>query len=254
MQNVAATNPHVQPPQQAMQQPAPAQQQAPPAQPPHPDLQRPPAGNGESREAPIWVKPSDWTEQQNRIRELTEFKRGYDRELELKESERVRIMAEKGQIEEAFKQDRDRHEKKYAELQQRAEVVERNWLNKERSLTINEALAGREFLGDPVETAQMVRELLEREVEAIIGTDGKPYVRDVVTLRPAADYLKERLASSRFKLFFKASTGGGSGTDGTRTDATMANNPAPRLSPEETIKAWQNSEPKPAFGLHRRQA
>ena len=42
---------------------------------------------------------------------------------------------------------------------------------------------------------------------------------DRETRRPAADYLKERLDSPEFAVFFTATHRGGAGSDGTRTQA-----------------------------------
>ena len=250
LQSMAANNPHTQPAPVAYPQPAPA-----PVPQPAPPFQQPPAGPGEQRSAPIWMSQEDHAARENKLRELTDFKREYDRIMELKEAERVKLMADKGQIEQALTELRSNYEKKIADTQQRASSIEQNWLRKETALVITDALAGREFVGDPQETSQMVRELLDREVEAVIGTDGAPYVRDRVTLRPAADYLRERLASPRFAIFFRAKSGGGSGTDGTRTDATPPTAPPMNLTPDQIVRGWQSSQqPIPAMGLHRKQA
>ncbi len=65
----------------------------------------------------------------------------------------------------------------------------------------------------------MVRRLLEGEVEAIRDDRGKPVIRHKTTLKPASEFLKERLDSPAFAVFFAATHRGGSGTDGARPAA-----------------------------------
>lgn len=99
----------------------------------------------------------------------------------------------------------------------------------------------------------MVRKLLELEIESVIGPEGAPITRDRTTLRPAADYLKERLTSSEseFAAFLAPNKpSGGSGTDGTRPPATPNTPPPVAMSPDETVKAWQATKQSvPSFGL-----
>lgn len=167
-------------------------------------------------------------------------------------------MAEKGQIEQAFTEMKAINDRKQQELQAKLEQRERVWLEKERTQVINEVMAGRNFLGKDEEarmrTANMVRKLLELEIEAIINpATGEPNVRDRKTLRPAIEYLKERLTApdSEFAaLLAPNKPSGGSGTDGTRPPATPNTPPPVAMSPDETVKAWQAmKQPITAVGL-----
>jgi hypothetical protein len=186
----------------------------------HPDLNRPPAGPGENRVQPIWVAPDDWHRQQNELRNLREFRAEQDKIAERAEAERIKLLTDKGQIEEAYNALRGRYEKQLVEQTTRAERIEKQWLGEKSQAVISEALAGKRFAGvNPKATADMVRQLLGQEIEAVIGPEGTPVIRDRKTLRPAMDYLLERLDSPDLGLFFEAQNRGGAGTDGARPAA-----------------------------------
>jgi hypothetical protein len=196
----------------------------PQAPPPHPDLAKPPAAPGEQRVQPIWVAPDDWSRQQNEMRALREFKAEADKATERAEAERIKLLTDKGQIEEAYGSLKSRYEAKLAAETTRAQTVEKQWLEEKRTTEVDRALAGRAFSGvDPNATAALVRRLLGEEIEAVLGPEGKPDIRDRKTLRPAADYLKERLDSPDLAIFFAATNRGGAGTDGARPAAATPN-------------------------------
>jgi hypothetical protein len=179
------------------------------------------------------MSPDEWAAHQQEVKTLKEWKQQNDQILEMKENERLRALAEKGQVEQAFNEVKTANEKRMAELNTRLEQRERAWLDERRTQTINEAMAGLIFVGKDDEarsrTAAMVRRLLELDIEAVIGPTGAPNVRDRKTLQPASDYLKMRLTApdSEFAaLLAPRAPGGGSGTDGTRTLAiTPSNDP-----------------------------
>lgn len=81
-----------------------------------------------------------------------------------------------------------------------------------RRAAISEALSGRRFAGPlPAATEEIVRKLLEGEIEAVRDDRGKLHVRDRRTLRAAGEYLKERVASQEFAIFFAESHPGDHG-------------------------------------------
>jgi hypothetical protein len=262
---LAAASPYV-PPQGLQQQPPqppaqpqgnqPPQGQQPQTQ-PHPDFAKPPAQAGESRSANIWVKPEEWTAQQSRLQALEEYKAQQDQIAELKEAERLRLLAEKGQVEEAFKQMKAMSDKTLQTIQAERDQIRVSWLNEKRVQAVNEALAGRQFVGKDAEarnrTAAAIRKVLELDLEAIIGPDGAPIVRDRATLEPAVEFLRKRLDSPDWEfngLLAPNKPSGGSGTDGTRPPATPNTPPPAAMSPEETVKAWQaTKQAVPSLGL-----
>lgn len=220
-----------QPPPQPGQPPQPQPQAQPQAQPPHPDLSKPPAAPGEVRPAPIWVDPAEFATTQAELRALRDFKRQQEQDAETKENERLGALALKGQSEEALRLTSERYETKLKDANKRAADVETRWLEEKRSTEVGAALAGRTFVGsDPQETARMVRRLLELEIEAVRDAKGDPVVRDKLTMRPASEYLKERLESPAFAVFFAATNRGGSGTDGARPAAATPKHTDPNLA------------------------
>lgn len=131
-------------------------------------------------------------------------------------------MAEKGEVDTAFKQLKEITDKDLATANTRAATLEQKWLSEAKSRVINQLITGLEFAGeDPRETANTVRELLEQEVDAVLDAQGNPDVRERGPLRrPALEYLQERLKSPRYSLFLKATNRGGAGSDGSRPAAT----------------------------------
>lgn len=186
----------------------------------HPDFNLAPAKPGESRAQTMWVAQDEWRQIHNELRTLREFRDEQDKVAELAEAERVKLLTDKGQIQEAFGILQKKSESKINDAVNRARTIETKWLGEKSQAVINEAIAGKRFTGiDPKATAAMVRQLLGTEIEAILGPEGDPIIRDKKTLRPALDYLAERLNSPEFSLFFEASNRGGAGTDGARPAA-----------------------------------
>jgi hypothetical protein len=226
-----------------------------PATPAHPDFARPPAAAGENRQSNIWVPPDVWAQMQQRDVEYQKREVEHQKMLEAKENERLKAMAEKGQIEQAFTESNAAHDRKYAELKTQKDQREQAWLDERRTQTINEAISGLIFVGQDdaarSRTAAMVRRLLELDIEAVIGPTGAPMVRDRKTMQPATEYLRARLTApdSEFAALLAPNARGGSGTDGTRPPANPTTAPPPKLTVDETVKLWQASQQSPGIGL-----
>jgi hypothetical protein len=201
------------------------------------------------------MNPDQWAAHQQHVQSLEESKRLHDKMLEEKEGERLRLMAEKGQIEQAFKEMRTTWEQKQQETQARLVERERAWLNERRTQVINEVMTGRSFVGADeqarVRTANMVRRLLEQEIEAVIGPDGAPDVRHRSSLRPARDYLLEKFTSPDSELsvlLAPSRSSGGAGTDGTRPPANPNNTPPEPGSIADQVAKF-NASRNSAWGL-----
>ncbi len=124
-----------------------------------------------------------------------------------------------GQAEKALQSIEENWKKKHAEEVRQRETIANRYLSEKVNAAINEALAGRTFAGsDPQSVASMVRSLLSNEVEAVFDANNEPVVRHKGTLRPASEYLKERLDApdSQFSIFFAATNKGGSGAAATQ--------------------------------------
>ena len=235
----------------------PAGNTAPPASapaPPHPDFSRPPATAGENRPQPVYMDPATYQAWEAERLELLKFKQDAQKQFEAKEAERLAALAKAGKIEEALTETRNQGEVKHREAELRYQQLETAWLTEKKAVEIAAALNGRSFVGqDPAKTAALVRRLLVDEIEAARDTQGNPIVYDRMTRRPAArrpaaDYLRERLDSPEFSVFFAPNQRGGAGTDGTRS----ASPPQP-LQPGsvEAIAARYKEHASKGFGLSR---
>jgi hypothetical protein len=185
-------------------------------------------------------------------KQLEEFQKLQQCALEAKEAERLRLLAEKGQIEEALAQQRTAWEQKHAEVLSRYSQLENQVHTERKNMAIVEAFHGRSFVGETTEqrnaTAAMVRRLLEDDFETTRDAGGALAVREKLTGRPAFDVLRERLESPQFALFFAPYSRGGSGADGTRPPAS------PQLSQPGSLDAivadWRNRQTQyQSFGL-----
>ena len=179
----------------------------------------------ELRTAPVqpqgfWVPPESWNQQQAELTRLREFEAQQTAIIEAERQKAIQAMAEKGKIEEALTAMRGDHERKQAELSEKARRIEQNWLAEKRNAAIADALAGKVFNGDPAHAAAQLRLVLESEVEAVLDQNGNPIVRDKKTMQPAADYLKQQIESPRFSHFFAAMNQGGAGANATRPAPT----------------------------------
>jgi hypothetical protein len=188
-------------------------------------------------------------------KQLDEVRLAQQATLEDREAERLRVLAEKGQVEDALAQQRKAWEQKHAEAVSRYAQLEQQVHAERKNAAIADALHGRAFVGETPEhraaAAAMVRRLLQDEFEATRDGSGGLVVREKVSGRPAADALRERLDSPEFAIFFAPTSRGGSGADGTR--------PAPAPTPgqpgslDSIVAAWRNRQSQyQSFGLHPR--
>jgi len=185
--------------------------------------------------------------------QLQEFRRMQEAALEIKEKERLRALAEKGQIEEALDQQRKTWEQKHAEALSRYTLLEQQVFGERKAAAIAEACQGRSFVGETAEqkaaAAAMVRRLLQDEFETVREPSGALTVREKASGRPAADALRERLESPQFAIFFAPTSRGGAGGDASRPYA------APRGAQPGSLEAivgqWKERQNQyQSFGLH----
>jgi hypothetical protein len=188
-------------------------------------------------------------------KQLEEVQRAQQATLEDKEAERLRALAEKGQIEDALAQQRKAWEQKHADAMSRYTQLEQQIHAERKNSAIAEAFHGRTFVGDTPEqrtaTAAMVRRLLNDEFETTRDASGGLIVREKVSGRPATEVLRERLDSPEFAIFFAPSSHGGSGADATRPSLTSL--PGQPGSLDAIVSAWRNRQSQyQSFGLHPR--
>lgn len=217
---------------------------------PSPDFQRPPVGAPGGPPIPPTIPLT--VDEFQRLRgiesQFAEFQKQRQAEIEAKETERLRVLAEKGQVEEAFKQHREMHEKKLAEEQARYASLESSLLSREKATVLAEALMGRSFASE--EASTQLRQLLDMRFEASRNAAGQIEVREKGSLRPAADVMKEVIASPSYAHFFAASSSGGSGSDGSRPPAPPQQPPAAG-SLDAIVADWKSRQGQyQSFGLN----
>lgn len=223
-----------------------------PVLPPHPDFAKPPAAT--STPAPAApVAPAAPTmvpltvEEYQRFRgieqQFGDFQRQQAAALELKETERIRALADKGQTEEAFKAHRQLYEAKQVEAEAKYAALETKVFEKERNAVINEVLAGEKIAGETPELRAARTGILKLQLQGLVevsrDSSGEIVVKDKASGRPAADVLRERLSDPALAIFFEPNSRGGSGGDGTRTPANPEK-PAPG-SLQDVAAQWKAS-------------
>ncbi len=154
--------------------------------------------------------------------QLAQFQAAKDAEIAAKEAERIKALADKGQVDQALEESRKAYEARLNESTAKYADLERQVFNERKGAVIVGAFAGRSFVGQTAEeqarTASQVRTLLEGQFETVRDATGSLVVRDKVTGRPAADVIRETLDSPAFAHFLAPK--GGTGTGGGAADRT----------------------------------
>lgn len=227
---------------------------------PNPAFQRPPVGAPGGPPIPQTVPVT--VDEYKRLRDieyqLNEFQRNQQAALEAKEQERIKALAEKGQIEEALNQTRASWEQKHNEALTRYTQLEQQIFGERRNSAIASAFQGRDFVGQSPDqkaaTAAMLQRLIEDKFETTRdGASGALVVREKGTGRPASEVLRSLLDSPEYALFFMPTVRGGSGSDAFRAPAPPPNSP-PQPGSLEAIAAEMRAKQGKyeAFGFGRR--
>lgn len=125
------------------------------------------------------------------------------------EEARLREVARAEGAETALTQQREAWARDLEAERQRARDVETRWHRAERERTIAGQLGGVPFVSP--EAAGQVRQLLEGRFETRTDATGAIVVQEVGTGRPAADVIREALATPAFAHFIRPTAGGGAG-------------------------------------------
>ncbi len=145
--------------------------------------------------------------------------------LEAKEADKARLLAEKGQVEEGLKLATSQWEAKFRDATKKYEDLETSLLSERLDASLASSFAGRQFAGETPESqsvaASQLRLILKPQFESFRDASGAIVVRDKASLRPAAEVVKEALASPMYAHFFAPTSRGGTGSDGSRPPATQ---------------------------------
>lgn len=207
---------------------APAQAQQPAV---NRDLTQPPVGSQVPNSPTIPLTVDEYQRLIGLQSQLAQIQAEQRAALEEKEQAKLKALAEKGQVEEAFGQFRTTWEAKVAEQAKKYNDLEASLLGEKKLAVLSSAFAGRQFAGETPDqqniAAGQLRQLLESQYEAVRDASGQIVVRDKVSLRPATDAVKEALASPHYAHFFAPTSRGGTGSDGSRPPAAQQQPTAP---------------------------
>ena len=155
--------------------------------------------------------------------QLAQVQRDRQAEVDMKEGERIKALAEAGQIKEALKAQESLWQQRENDAKQKLANLERQWSDEKAEVVLVSALNGRNFAGatdaERQAAAGMLKTILRGEIEAVRNVDGSVMVKDKASGRPAADVLNERISAPALAFFFAPQSRGGSGSDGTRPPA-----------------------------------
>lgn len=205
-----------------------------PALPAHPDFAKPPAAQGEQREAPA-PAPAAPTSVQLTMeqvqhymgleRRLQQIEADKQAEIEAKQREANLALAKSGEAEQALENEKKSWQAKQLESERRYKALEAQVFDERADAVLSGALNGQVFAGQDdaarASAARMLKTILRGEIEAVRDAAGQIVVRDKASGRPAADVLSERLSDPTLAFFFAPKSRGGSGGDGTRTPANQ---------------------------------
>lgn len=170
--------------------------------------------------------------------QFQQFQAAQQAEAERLRNEALVAQAKKGEVDQAFASFREEQDRKY-------QALERQYLDGERERTVSGALATASA-GLRPECVEMVRELASKGLVSVRDPQsGRVVVQDAATGRPAAEVIKERLASPAFAVFYLPSSQGGSRASGAA--ATVATPPAGGSTyetlGEAVVAQWQARAP-----------
>jgi hypothetical protein len=229
-------------------QPSPAAPQQPPGpgQAPTPPGPAQPTATGPAPNALLTLPVDEFQRLMAKARQLDEFEAEKARALEKKEQDRLRALAEKGEADKALEQQRTSYEDRLNQERQRANALQSALFNKERTAVLNDALFGVDFIS--ADAGRQARKLLEDELETTTDAAGTVLVRQRGTGRPAAEVVKEQVASPAFAHFLKPTNTGGAGASGTHRPGTPpADDPAARI--EAQLRASIRRQVGDSIGL-----
>jgi hypothetical protein len=175
------------------------------------------------------------------------------REAERAEAARLKALADKGEADKALQQLRESKDAETRREREAKEALEREILDGRKESTIAAGLLGVPW--DDADAAAQARQLLEPRFEAVRDAAGAVVVREKGTHRPAADVLKEWLASKPAERFLAAKSRGGAGArGGDATTPTGGSDKPPTLSDALIARAKEQLAAGPTghYGLGRR--
>lgn len=128
------------------------------------------------------------------------------------DAERIKALADKGHVEQAMSEQEKRYQSQLQAEKEARLRVESQYHGEKKSSVMTAALMGAPFVS--AVAASQVQSILDSQFETRADATGQIMVVDKMSGRPAADVIRERLASAEFAHFLKAQTQGGAGGGG----------------------------------------
>lgn len=157
------------------------------------------------------------------------------------EGDKLKLMAEKGQFEEALRLQKARAEEEVKKAVADRDAIQKRFLDRERALAVNDATAGSSFVSESA--ARQARQLLEARFDVVVNeSTGEAQVVDKATRRPAADVAKEWLASQEASHFLAPKGKGGSPSNpgNTQADPGEVEQPENMTFEQKVMKAYND--------------
>ena len=152
---------------------------------------------------------------------LQELERKLEQRSQAREQERLKAMAERGQIQEAFESLRRLKDDELARERVKSPKLEAEILGTEKDRVITDAFAGMVFAS--LHAAAHVCTILNDRIEAYRDASGAVILRDKQSFQPASHAIREWIASEEAAHFFR---GGMRAQGGHRTSAGVGGQPS----------------------------
>lgn len=172
-----------------------------------------------------------------------ELEREKQTQIDQAEADKLRALAEKGQFADALKQHQEKSRREYERIVAERDSIQRRYLDREKSLAVNDATAGVAFLSEFA--AKQARQILESRFETVVDPQGGDVqVVDRVSRRAAADVAREWLGSVEAAHFLAPKGKGGSPEKpgNPQADAPVETEPSNLTFEQQRILDWRNQQ------------
>lgn len=224
-----ATPPHAQAPAQTPAATPPAEKPAP--------------------EPTVTITVAQYQAQVERDRKWAEVEAAQAAELDKRDQARIKALAEKGDVEKALGELRDKEQKRFKELEEKHTGLLQSLADEKRDATISSFLAGHQFVGETDAVRQAAakdfQDVVRGRFSASQDAQGKWSVIETATGRPAGEVLAEQVKARPY--LFAATTQGGANGGGN----TLGNEAKPNSLDAFAAAIREQKAQSRTFGLSR---
>jgi hypothetical protein len=222
--------------------PGPPEGSSPAPEPPPPPAQIPavPLGGGQ----PISITQTEYQSLLDERTRRMQLEAEQKEIAEKAEADRIRLQMQSGQYEEGLRAIEERHKKDKAADAAKFEQLERQMLEREKSLVVAQAMAPIKFLNQFA--AAQAKMALEAKCEVIRDHKGEPQVIDRQSRQAAAEAMVTHLAGPEFAHLIEAKTKGGPNQGSSATDGGNPTPPEQETFEQVIIRQWREGQDKAA--------